>query len=81
MLKIGKDIAFDKNTGKTRKIRYRDVEYDQDGWIDATKFFPSDYDLVQVKTKNNKINMVWAYGNHWDGLKIKQNDEILYWKR
>jgi hypothetical protein len=81
MLKVGRDVVIDKKSGKERKAQYRDVEYDPGGWTDAAKYLPYDYDLVLVKTKGKKTTGAWSYGSHWDGRKIDNSDEILYWKR
>lgn len=81
MLKVGRDVVVDKKSGKERKAQYRDVQFDPGGWTDATKFLPCDFDLVNVKTKGKKTTAAWSNGNKWDGLRVEDQDEILYWSR
>ena len=74
-------IIVDK-TYKTnkKKISYKDVGYDCEGWADAKKFLPACYDLCILKTKTRNLNG-WHTGSIWDGSKIKSNEDVLCWKR
>ena len=82
MLKVGTDLIFDKKKGKERKISYADIPYDEDGWVDSSKFLPADFDLVYLKSPNHiKTVSGWWSGKIWDGLNIAPDDEVLYWKR
>lgn len=62
-------------------LSYRRVEKDKDGWADADKFLPEDFDLVQMKTSTGKIFVGWLVGNGWDGLKIKPTDVVVKWRK
>lgn len=62
------------------KQNYTHVHFDLDGWADSNKFMPADFDLCLVKIKNKKTKSGWAVGMQWDGLKIENNDQVLYWK-
>ena len=66
---------------KKRKLSYRDIKYDPDGWVDAKVYLPGDYDLMYLKIKDKKSKSGWVVGKNWDGLKIENGDEVLYWKR
>lgn len=77
MMKIGRDLV--PETGK--KLSYRTVKSDCDGWVDAKKYLPADYDLMYLKIKDKKSSHGWITGCKWDGLHISAGDEILYWKR
>lgn len=79
MLKVGRDKIFDKNKCRMRKLIYKDIPYDPDGWVDSDKYLPANYDLVLLKTDKNTITG-WSTGIKWDGLKIEEQ-KILYWKR
>ncbi len=79
MMKVGRDYI--KVGEKERKFAYRDIKFDPDGWADATKFLPADYDLMYLKIKNKKSAAGWSVGSKWDGLKLAPEDEILYWKK
>ena len=76
MMKVGRDIV--QMGEKVRKFLYSDVKYDADGWAEAKKFMPADYDLVFMKTEKKTYNG-WASGKIWDGLKIP-DEPVLYWK-
>lgn len=79
MMKVGRDYI--KIGEKERKFSYRDILYDPDGWGDTKKYLPADYDLMLLKIKDKKISYGWIFMTKWEGLKIKQDDEILYWKK
>jgi len=79
MMKVGRDYI--KVGEKERKFSYRDIQFDPDGWADAKKFLPADYDLMFLKVKDQKNTYGWSVGNAWEGLKLQSTNEILYWKR
>lgn len=78
MMKVGKDMI----QGKTnlRKTDYRDVKYNENGWADARKFLPADYDLMLLVLENGQRVNGWSAGENWEGLKIKPHDKVLLWK-
>ena len=71
--------------GKSRKTAvpysYRDVEYDDYGWADSKKYLPEDFDLVYMKLARERIITGWINGTHWCGVRLKQDDKVLFWKR
>ncbi len=77
MMKVGRDKLDE--TGKT--LSYRTVKTDFDGWVDAKHYLPADYDLMYLKIKDKKSSHGWVVGTKWDGLKIEQGDQVLYWKK
>lgn len=77
MKKVGKYVF--KETDKV--LSYKTVVSDIDGWVDAKKYLPVDYDLMYLKIKDKPTAHGWIVGRKWDGLKIKPEDEILYWKK
>jgi hypothetical protein len=81
-MKVGLDEVYDEKTGKKRKFTYSDVEYDADKWVDASKFLPADFDLVFIKSLSRKEAISgWSIGKKWDGLHIKPEEKILFWKK
>lgn len=56
------------------------MKYDVEGWADASKYLPSEFDLCELKT-DIKSDSGWHTGQVWDGLNIKENTKVLYWKR
>jgi hypothetical protein len=79
ILKVGRDKIDDGM--KIRNVTYKDVRYDEDGWADAKRFIPADYDLVYLKIEGEPTTSGWSTGNNWDGLQIKEEHNILYWKK
>lgn len=71
------------NGKKSREVKhfYRDVSYDTDGWADAKKWIPADYDLVWMRIKNRKTIVGWAVGKKWYGLRLRHGDEVEFWKK
>lgn len=80
MIKLGTT----KKKGSKKCYSYMDVKTDYDGWVDSTQYLPVDYDLVYVRV-NNGINVRtkvgWYTGYEFDGLHLKDNEKIEYWKR
>lgn len=69
------------HTNKNNLFSYRDVDFDDDGWADAKRFLPHDYDLMYLKLKDKGVISGWVAYEEWQGLRLKSNDEVLYWKR
>lgn len=67
--------------GITKGRTYANVEQDIEGWVDAKRFVPADFDLCQLKIKGKKSKMGWVVGFKFDGLHVSQDDEVLYWKK
>jgi len=81
MIKVGtKKIS---NVGHKHPIEYlySDVEYDQDGYADASKYLPADFDLVSMKIEGQKPLPGWSHGRSWDGLNLKPGSKIISWKK
>lgn len=60
---------------------YRDVKYDADKWAKASEFIPESFDLCHLKTDTGKTFRGWHTGHNWDGLNIKSEYKIEFWKR
>jgi hypothetical protein len=67
--------------GKSQPFKYEWVEKDFDGWVDPEKFKPMRYDMCYLRAKNNRTYPGWWTGDRWDGLRVKPDIEIIYWKR
>lgn len=77
---VGKTIVKDDalKTGK-RFASYTDIP-DFKGWHNPSNYLPGEFDLVKVHLKSDKFKIVWHTGFTWDGLKLNDDDEILFWK-
>lgn len=58
----------------------KEVINDFDEWIDANLIKPFPYDLVKIKTKEKKLKSAWWNGIGWEGIKLKSEELVLYWK-
>lgn len=76
--RVGSEKTVD---GKIKRFSYIHVNYDKNGWADATKYLPANYDLVLLKLENGKFCNGWLNVNTWDGLHLKPTDKVLYWRR
>ena len=81
MLKVGKDTILPHGSEISRRVTYKDVHCDIDGWADSSRFMPADFDLVYLKLEGKKSISGWSTGTSWDGLKLNKDDKVLYWKR
>ncbi len=68
-----------KKVGIT-KLAYDDIVYQKDGWVDAKKYTPSKFDLIKMKSQFKTFNG-WYTGSEWFSLRIRDYDDILYWKK
>ena len=79
MKKVGKSKVSVGD--KLRNFAYRDIDFDKDGWVDASKYMPIDYDLVFLKIEGKRSVSGWSSGNGWDGLKFNEASKVTHWKR
>lgn len=76
---VGKTVI--REPGKhSRKLNYNDVYYGFDGWADASKFRPLEFELVSLQTDKGKILSGWSTGNHYDSLHFRPEYNIVAWK-
>ena len=62
-------------------ISYDDVEYDEDGWADATKFAPERFDIVVLHTMDGKEANGWYKGGDWFSHRLGDKIKVKKWKR
>lgn len=80
MKKVGRDKFITKSR-KVRKFSYKDVKYDEDGWADASKYQPIDFDLVFMKTTEGKVKSGWIATNVWEGIRLRPEEKVIKWKQ
>ncbi len=54
---------------------------DRESWYDIKTKKPPEYEMCDLITKEGKVRRGWSTGAHYDGLKIKESDEIVKWRR
>jgi len=59
---------------------YCKMPKDKFGWIDATKYFPPEYELVKIRTNLRDIQGWWT-GFEWYIRKKLDNERIISWRR
>jgi hypothetical protein len=71
-----------KKGRKPSNIFYKnsDVQTDIDGWVNPTLWLPLAFDLCWLKTEK-RVCTGWWTGKEWEGLRLKKDESILYWKR
>lgn len=76
-----KKVGSIQITGSKKRFSYSEVEYDNFGWADSSKYLPLDYDLVEVKNKENKVFSGWIIGIKWEGYRIQEGINLTHWRR
>lgn len=82
MLKVGiSKIGEGKGKTKNKFLDYASIPYDKDGYADAMKYCPSNYDLLQMVTDGGRIRMGWWTGNEYYSRKLKPEESVIAWKK
>lgn len=66
------------------KFTYNHVRFDKNGWADAKKYLPADFDLVQMKVLRDGRERTyngWINGEKWEAVRQRERDEVLFWKQ
>jgi hypothetical protein len=50
-------------------------------WNDIDKCKPPEYEMCELVTLENKVRKGWRSGTHYDGINVKDTDEIIKWRR
>lgn len=86
VIRIGIDL-LERETPSKKIVKliakYTDIlrlkQQDIDGWVDPALWLPFPYDIVWLKTET-RIKPGWWTGTSWDGLRLKPEEKVLYWK-
>jgi len=54
---------------------------DRESWNDISKCKPPEYEMCEFVTQENKVRKGWRSGKNYDGLNIKETDQVLKWRR
>lgn len=53
----------------------------KDGWLNVDKYLPDSCELVLLKKDFfSKPAVGWRSGENWFGLRVKDNEDYIYWK-
>lgn len=67
-------------SGKKDAASYADVLFNNEGWANAKEYKPRRYDLVKV-SNGETVRYAWWTGTGWFGRAVKENENIISWKR
>ncbi len=73
--------TLQKTAEKANTFRYLVTQFDKEEWADATTAYPIPYDLVTVETNTRKKIAAWWNQTNWEGIRLKNEDTVLRWKR
>lgn len=79
MQKVGSKIS---ETNK-KVFTYPMCDYDENGFVDASKYIPIDFDLVLIECEKDKLKFNiygWYSGHGWDGFRYN-GEKVLRWKK
>jgi len=79
-VQVGKDYSKKKDGIHIPKLTYAKVPNDGNGWVEAHKYLPANYDLVLMKI-GDTYKPGWYQGNSWEGYKYEPGEEVTHWKR
>lgn len=66
---------------ESRNFVYKDAKKDLDGWIKCDDHMPHLFDLCWLRMEDGYVKKGWHSGSQWDGLKIKETDKFVSWKK
>lgn len=82
MIIVAKSKIKDKITGEKRACKYSDVPTDKDKWVHDLEYMPIPYDLMFLRIKDvPRVKSGWWNGKKWEGLRLKEGEIIISWKR
>lgn len=82
MITVGISKIKDPHNNNERPCKYSDVPTDPHGWILDSSYKPIPFDLMFLKIENSpKSKSGWWTGHCWTGLRLKQFERVMFWKR
>ena len=70
-----------KTAEKANTFRYMVTQFNEDGWAEESKGTPIPYDLVTAELTTGEKVAAWWNETNWEGIRLKNDDTILRWKR
>lgn len=75
------EIGTIKLKSKNRSHNYAEIKYDIEGWAKTSDWKPATFDMCLLRNAQGRIKVGWWSGTCWDGLHVKENEELTHWKR
>ena len=79
MIKVGSKVFLTPK--KFRRVSYKAVKFDENGWADSKEALPIDGDLMFIKVDGKPKGCGWVWGKRWEGLRLRDSDVVSHWKR
>lgn len=73
--------TFLKTAEKANTFRYMVTQFNKDGWAEAKSASPIPFDLVTVEVATGQKVAAWWNKFNWEGLRLKNEDIVVRWKR
>lgn len=73
-------MAIGVETVNMTKIKYTGLPGGMSSWQNPNNYKPQPFDLVKIKTGKKEITGWWT-GNTWMGLRLREKDVVVSWKR
>ena len=62
-------------------LSYAKTPKDNFGWVDSMKYLPMDYYMSDMKIDGrDSIIKGWINVNHWEGIRLRENDRVTHWR-
>lgn len=82
LLQVGRDLIWDKNLKKRMVLKYSHIPKDDAGFVTNLRYLPIPRDLLYLRRfGNDRLISGWWDGKKWFGLRLKDEDKIISWKR
>jgi hypothetical protein len=82
IIQVGQTKLLKPITEKRFTCKYSDVPADKDGWVTDLKYFPINCDMMYLRIEGKtRIIGGWWDGRKWTGLRMKEGDKVIAWKR
>lgn len=79
-IKLGVSLNIPKNQVNIY-LNYKTVPKDFYGWVDATLYLPSLFDVCDLVICEMKKRTGWWTGSGWYGCHLKDNEKVLKWRK
>lgn len=82
IIQVGETKLIHSQTGKKFTCKYSDVPSDSTKWVTDLNYLPISCDMMHLRIERSpRIISGWWDGNKWVGLRLKEGDKVIAWKR
>lgn len=73
-------MAIGVKTVNMSKIKYTGLPGGMNSWQNPNSYKPQPFDLVNINTGEKEVRGWWT-GNRWMGLRLREKDKVVSWKK